>query len=209
MRTRLFGLFFLHLIHAQSQTDLGLGLVSIDFDDKTVLEFFPDTLATSPVKVISFFDDSTINSWNIKDLKKHQEWLRPEVLWLDYSAFTFRCSQQTTGWVQVIVNNETGLSLWLKRTPPVQFRNWETYLKEMFGVARLPEYPQPLRSAPTENSQAIAYEGEDCFIVKSMHGYWIEIASPDYCDDLLLLEKSGWIKWRNKNELLITYYTTS
>ena len=64
-----------------SQTDLGIGLVSIDFDDKTVLEFYSDTIECKPVKVIEFFDDRAINSWNIKELDKQKKWLKPEVLY--------------------------------------------------------------------------------------------------------------------------------
>lgn len=213
MRLLIINILILFSTQVWSQTDLGIGLVSIDFDDKTVLEFYTDTLATEPKKVIEFFDDRTINSWNIKDLEEQRKWLKPEVLWLDYFAFTFRCLTKTDKWLEIISNNETKTTYWLKRTDSTKFNTWEDYLKEMFGVERLSNYPQKIMTEPTENSEEIEYQGTDCFVVKSMKGDWIEIATPDYCDDNFTDSKtpikSGWIKWRKGHELLINYFTTS
>ena len=213
MRLLIINILILFSTQVWSQTDLGVGLVSIDFDNQTVLEFYSDTLAEEPEKVIEFFDDRTINSWNIKDLEKQKEWLNPEVLWLDYFAFTFRCLTKTDNWFQLIINNETGKTFWLKKTEKTKFNNWEDYLKDMFEVARLSSFPQKIRTEPTENSQEIEYQGTDCFVVKSMKGDWIEITTPDYCDenftDSKTPIKSGWIKWRQGNKLIIDYFTTS
>lgn len=213
MRLLIINILILFSTQVWSQTDLGIGLVSIDFDDKTVLEFYSDTLESEPVKVVEFFDDRTINSWNIKDLGKQKEWLKPEVLWLDYSAFTFRCLTRTDNWFEIIVNNENGKDYWLKQTEETKLKNWEEYLTDMFGVARLSSSPQKIRTEPDEDSQEIEYQGMDCFVVKSMKGDWIEITTPDYCDenftDSKTPIKSGWIKWRNGNNLIINYFTTS
>ena len=50
-------------------------------------------------------------------------------------------------------------------------------------------------------------------MVKSINGDWIEISTPDYCDenytDSTAPIKSGWIKWRQGNKLLIDYFITS
>jgi hypothetical protein len=46
-----------------------------------------------------------------------------------------------------------------------------------------------------------------------MKGDWIEITTTDYCDenftDSKTPIKSGWIKWRKRDELIINYFTTS
>lgn len=213
MRLLIINILLLFSTEVWSQTDLGIGLVSIDFDDKTVLDFYSDTLAKEPEKEIEFFDDRTVNSWNIKDLEKQKEWLQPEVLWLDYFAFTFRCLNQTDKWFEIIVNNETKTTYWLKRTDSTKFNNWEEYLKDMFGVERDPSFPQQIRTEPTDNSSEIHYRGTDCFVVKSMKGDWIEITTPDYCDENFTYSKtpikSGWIKWRQGDKLTINYFTTS
>jgi hypothetical protein len=196
-----------------AETEFGLGLVSINFDDKTTLHFYSTPNDKEPKRTIQFFNDQTINSWNIRDLDKNKEWLKPEILWLDYSQFVFRCLTNKENWLKIIVNNETGETLWLKKSNLTTFSDWENYLKEMFGVARLTDKKQKIRSLPTENSDEIIYQGQDCFQVKSMKGDWIEIFTADYCDesytDGKTKIKSGWIKWRQRNKLLIEYFTTS
>lgn len=195
------------------ETDLGIGLVSIKFDDKTTLHFYSTPNDQVPKRTIQFFNDRAINSWNIRDLDKHRAWLNPEVLSLDYSQFVFRCLTIEDYWLKVMVNNETGESLWLKKNELTTFSDWEGYLKGMFGVARLPNQQQKIKSLPTEHSEEIIYQGQDCFQVKSMKGDWIEIFTADYCDetytDSKTKIKSGWIKWRQGNRLLIEYFTTN
>lgn len=213
MKLLIINILLLTASQASSQTALGIGLVSIDFDDNTVLEFYSDTLDTVPEKVIAFFDDKSINSWNIKNLDEQKKWLSPESLWLDYSAFSLRILTRSDKWFDVIVNNETGKTYWLRDTELTEFEDWEKYLKHMFGVARLPEFKQKIRTKPAENAQEITYNGADCFIIKSMSGDWVEIVTPDQCNEGYTGSgspiKSGWIKWRRGDALLINYFITS
>lgn len=116
------------------ETELGLGLVSINFDDKTTLNFYSKPNDKKAIRTIQFFNDKTINSWNIRNLDKHKEWLKPEILWLDYSQFVFRCLKNNDSWLNIIVNNETGETLRLKKSDLTTFNNWESSLKEMFEL---------------------------------------------------------------------------
>lgn len=195
-----------------AQTELGLGLVSINFDEKTTLHFYTSPNDKEPKRTIQFFNDQTVNYWNIRDFDK-QKWLMPEVLWLDYSSLIFRCLTVKGNWLKVIVNNQTEEILWLKKSDFTTFQDWETYLKGMFGVARLPNEQQIIRSLPSANSEEIKYQGQDCFQVKSLKEDWIEIYTADYCDesytDSNTKIKSGWIKWRQGHKLLIEYFMTS
>lgn len=81
----------------------------------------------------------------------------------------------------------------------------------MFGVGRLADHKQIIRKQPSDTADEIKYEGRDCFQVKSLKGDWIEIFTTDHCDEgqNRIEIKSGWIKWRRGEELLIDYYTTS
>ena len=213
MRLFIISILLLFSTRVCGQTDLGIGLVSIHFDDKTILEFYSDTLAQKPVKVIEFFDDQTINGWNIRDLDKHKEWLKPEILWLDYSQFVFRCLTVHDHWLKVMVNNETGETLWLKKSNWTTYSSWENFLKEMFAVTRVTDPKQKIRSLPNENADEIIYQGRDCFQVKSMQGDWIEISTADHCDEndtgAKTKIRSGWIRWRKGNKLLIEYFTAA
>lgn len=201
-------ILFLFTINLWGQSDLGCGLVSINFDDKTILHFYATKTDNQPVKIVEFFNDD--NNWNIRDLDKQKAWLKPEVLELDHSTFIFRCKSLTDDWLEIIVNNENGKSLWLKKNELTKYSSWETFLQGMFGVARLYDQNQEIKKQPSDSSEEIKYFGGDCFQVKSMNGDWIEIFTADYCDESYTKSKtkikSGWIKWRQGNKLMIEYY---
>ena len=195
-----------------SQTDLGIGIVSINFDSKTGLNFYQNTSDKSPSKTLQFFDDPEIKSWNICDLEQQKDWLQPESLWLDYHSFNFRVVEKNADWYRVIVNNENGKTMWLENSEITDFQNWEEYLKNMFSISRLPQADQKVLKSPISGAPEIPYHGPDCFQVKNMKGEWIEIFTPEHCGeytDSTPEIKSGWIRWRTGNELIIEYFITS
>lgn len=195
-------LSFSELVYGQDE--LGIGLISVEFTDTTTLFFYKNKEDVKPTHVVDFFADSKINSINIKDLDK-KEWLKPEVLWIDYNAFVFRCVSKTDKWIQVVTNNETGEKYWLRSNHILKFQTWSTFLKNVVGVSRLQHIKQKIRKFPSIKSKEIKFEGDDCFQVKTVQNEWIEIFTPDYCDDTIEI-KSGWIKWKDKNKLLIEYF---
>lgn len=199
------------LTRGYGQVTLGIGIVKIEFDDKTAVDFYKSPADKAYTKKIEFFDDKSINSWNIKNLEKEKAWLQPEVLWLDYSQFNFRCKSTKGDWFEVIVNNDNGLTYWIKKNQTTKLLTWESYLKDMFGVSRLDNKNQKIRKLPSDSAPEIKYDGTDCFQVKTLQGDWIEIFTGDDCDEYgsKTQIKSGWIKWRNGDKLLIEYYTTS
>jgi hypothetical protein len=196
------------LTKSYGQVTLGTGIVKIEFDGQTIVDFYSKPTDKTYLKRIEFFDDKSINGWNIKDLENEKTWLKPELLWLDYSQFNFRCKSTTTDWLELIVNNEDGTTLWIKRTKAAKYLTWEEYLKGMFGIDRRADYKQKIRKQPNDTAKEIEYEGRDCFEVKSLKGDWIEINSTDHCDGSIKID-SGWIKWKQGDKLLIKYYTTS
>jgi hypothetical protein len=199
------------LTNGYGQVTLGVGIVKIEFDGTTVIDFYDKPTDKTQSKRIEFFNDPAINSFNIKNLDKERTWLNPEKLWLDYFQFAFRCKTKTSEWLEVVVNEGTGQTLWIKQTKEIKFLTWENYLKDMFGVTRLENEKQKIRTSRSDNGQEIKYEGTDCFRVKTLKGEWIEIFTPDHCDAYggKTQIKSGWIKWKRGNKLLIQYYTTS
>jgi hypothetical protein len=207
MRLKFTIFLYILSISCFAQTNLGIGLISIKFNDKTVLHFYSSINNSKPVKTITFLNDKTINSWNIKNLEEQKKWLKPEILWLDYNLFVFRCEKQKSDWFKIIVDNETGKSLWIKKSEIIEFSSWEKYLEEMFRVERLSKL-NSIHKSPKENSEIIKYSEEECFQVKSMKDDWIEIFTSE-CEESKNEIKSGWIKWKVGNKLLIKYFPTS
>lgn len=214
MKTLITNIFLLLLTtNLWAQADLGIGIVEINFDQNTVLDFYASPKDKAPIKKIEFFNDEAINGWNIRDIDNQKKWLKPEVLHLDYSAFIFRCLSVKGDWQQVIVDNEKGTTYWLKKTAVTTFKDWETYLKGMFSVKRLADNNQKIRTSSSQKANEIKYEGQDCFQVKSMKGDWIQIFTPDNCDEENKEKQTklilGWIKWREGKKLLIEYFRNS
>lgn len=203
-------LLFSFSLICNAQTEIGIGIVSIDSDSKPIVRFYKNPNDKKAVRTVEFFDDKSINSFNIKNLETQKVWLRPEAFRSEYPAFSFRCKSKTRNWYEVIVNNKNGKSLWIKKERFTKLLSWETYLKNTYVIERLAKYKQPIRKFPATDSTKIRYAGQDCFQVKSMKGEWLEIYTSDFCrsgygEPEKTTIKSGWIKWKNGNTLLIDY----
>lgn len=193
-----------------AQTKIGIGLVSINFDNKPIIHFYKNLNDKKAIRTIEFFDDNSINSINIKNLETQKKWLKPEALWFYFPTFSFRCKSKTNGWYEVIVNNESGQTLWMRNEKFTELLTWEMFLKSKFVIERLPKYKQAIRKLPSNGSKKIKYVGTDCFEVKSMKGDWIKIFTSDFCksgygENEGTILQSGWIKWKSGNTLLIKY----
>jgi hypothetical protein len=209
MKLILFNILILISTGLTAQTDLGIGLVSINYDDQTILQLYNDTTDTKAAKTIEFFNDPNIGIWNIKNIESNREWLKPEVLELEFSVFTFRCLNKSADWLEIIANNKSGKTYWIKNNNLTGFKTWENFLKGMVSIAQLPKDVQKISVLPSYDSETIEYRGEEeSFQVKSMKEEWIEIYTeyiPEHFDEYL---ESGWIRWREGNRLLIQYYIT-
>jgi hypothetical protein len=196
-----------------AQADLGIGIIAITCDSNAILNLYTSPSDAAPAKSIELYNDISINSVSIRNIDKAKDWLNPEALWLEYSFFFFRCKQNKGDWFEVIANNETRVSFWLKRNEWTTFVSWDSYLKNTFMISRLSSQPQKIRLLPSDNAREIEYSGKDCFQVKSVKGDWIEIFTPAYCEqgytDSKIKFESGWIKWRSHEKLLIEYFLTS
>ncbi len=199
-------IFFLFAFDAVAQTELGIGLASVKFNNETVLKFYSGPYDKEPKQTLEFFNDEMVGT-SIKDFEIHEEWLRPEVLAIDYSHLIFRCKSEDRFWVEVVVNNETGETLWLRKSKTLILSTWEEFLKDMFAISR--NSMQEIKMQPLDTAEENIYTGEECFQVKSMRGDWIQIFSAEHCEEDGGKLKSGWIKWKEGNTLLVDYFLTS
>lgn len=186
---------------------LGKGIVNVAFDENTRIDFYSDTLTSIPEKQIQFFLDESIKGYNIRDLKKQKEWLKPQAMWFDYDFFFFRCIHQTENFYKVVVNNQTGMTYWIKKADFLSFQDWEQLLIGVLTISR--NNDQSIKAKPDSDSQTIDFEADDCFHVIKMQGDWIEITTNGTCTEFEMTSgklDSGWIKWREDDNLLIEYF---
>ena len=196
--------FTLTFLTSFGQSEIGLGIVSINFDDKTKIEFYETSDLNKSLKTIEFFNDESIKSWNIKDLESHKDWLQPESIWLDYGQFKFRCKTKHSDCFEVYVSETQ--TMWIEKKDFTEFEDWETHLKNMFRVELKDIDNQKIFSRPFDKSAIIEWK-DNCFNVKQIQGEWIEIGTAEHCESGEKI--TGWTKWRNGNQILINYFTTS
>ncbi|KAA9339995.1 hypothetical protein [Adhaeribacter soli] len=224
LKLLLANLFFLATLDLFGQTPLGKGLVSIDCENGRILEFYPDTTdikATKTIKILGDILPTTVGVtnhqepkriwWGILSLNEQGEWNESQWLKPEQSGFSLelRFKQQTKGWYEVIVNNQNGQTYWLRKSKFTKYLSWEDHLKRQRSISRLPASNQPIRRQPTEQSKSIKYSGPECFRIRSVSGDWVEIFLIVYLNEDPEKPKhkikTGWIKWRNGDNLLINY----
>lgn len=102
--------------------------------------------------------------------------------------FNFRYILSDGDWIKVVVNNENGQTYWIRKNTKTKLFTWEEYLKDMFSVARLDNKGQKIRVSPTDDAVELSYEGTDCFQVQSLKEDWMEIFTPDFCNQCGLVK---------------------
>jgi len=204
MRKYLNLFFILWFLVSFGQSEIGIGIVSINFDENTKIEFYENIDLKKKLKTVEFFNDESINSWNIKNLENHKNWLQPESMWLDYGLFKFRCKTKKKDRYEVYVSGSQ--TMWIKVKNYTDYFSWEDYLKNMFSIERSDKKTQFIYSRPFTKSAKIKSEN-DCFEVKQMQNEWIKVETAGHCESEKRI--SGWIKWRDGNRILINYYPTS
>ncbi|MFZ1809012.1 MAG: hypothetical protein WAU36_17400 [Cyclobacteriaceae bacterium] len=190
------------------QRELGRGYAFIKFDENTKLNFYDSQSSTIPTKTIQFFEDETINSISIRNLKNVEKWLKPRAIWLDYNIFELRALTVTDKWIEVVVNEPEWEIMWIKRDDKVDYKTWEQYLLGLFNIERKDTTKQLLYSNPS-SSITIYYNGADCFKALKVDGDWIEITTPEYCESFTYWKmkiETAWIRWKDKDELLINCF---
>lgn len=199
-------------IQAKKAAQLGMGVAVFNFDSTTVINFYKDTTDKNPEKQIEFFEDTSINSYNIRNLESYQAtWLKPEALWIDYSFLNFRIEYISKNWIHLFVNNETGYCLWVKKSKLCEIKSWERYLRENVTVVdNLDPENNKVRVKPDLKADTIHTNPARGYSILKVSGEWIQV-SYGLTEDGDLEGKGkplGWIKWRDGDVLLIDYSLT-
>ena len=194
-------LIFLHIICGHNiesqQKDIGLGVVSVLFGSNDIygrtVSFYEDYNSTKLIYQI------TKGYENIDSLK-----IIPLEIIYPVSTICFRCLADSGNMYQVVVNNVSGKTAWLKKDKYIEFENWLSYLQ---GASYI-KTNYPLRINPDSKSQQV-FNKDSCWSYKilTMKNDWIEVQTSEYCD---LYEKKlnrqkikGWTKWREGDKIIV------
>jgi hypothetical protein len=193
-----------------STSDLGIGLIIVP----ATFEIFNDSLLTKKHSTINMYEDE--DKINVCSM-----FYKP-----DYGIMHFVCLSQTDKSYKVLTAFDE--LKYLPKNSKYEFHPWNNYILQSFGVRRLTEEDgklasgQSLRNKPSDDSKTITIpKGYEMFCPMEIEGDWIKVKYDCFynnednkhkvetcqnyitkCDNTL----TGWLKWRNKNELLIDIF---
>lgn len=190
-----------------NQPEVGLGIVEVDIEATKEIRIFHNKGDNSPEKIIRLLRKNGDIAIEEND---YTNWLRPETVWLDYFQFLFRYTKIEDGWIEVIINKETGEKKWILNSPMLTIKAWEQFLVEN-TTAIEPLESVDIKAEPGNGSQTIRKSSdEDCFEAIEIKGDWMKIKSNETleCSEHSEPIKAGWIRWRDRGRLTIRYYLT-
>lgn len=189
------------------EAELGHGIVEVDIYKTKEIKLFKNKGDELPEKTIRLVHrDSEIYI----EEKDYAKWLKPESVWLDYSIFIFRYTNIEGNWIEVVVNNETMNKKWIQKSGTLNVKSWEKFLVEN-TTAIEPLIPTDIKAEPDADSKTIRKSTkEDCFEAVEVKGDWIRLRTNETleCNEHPTPIKSGWIKWREANKLMINFFLT-
>ena len=128
-------------------------------------------------------------------------WFWPEVMKLDYDLLFLRAKTLSKNWVEVVVNRETGRTGWIDRQA-VRFVDWPQFLLDVHSIEILDPAANPIRIKPLDHASILAESPPIPLKVLAVQGSWLQILTDGVADRIA---PTGWIRWRNGDELLISY----
>ena len=185
-------------------------------------------LVIAPPK-FDVYDDSLLavkyGSWdmyeNSDEIKFCSKFFKP-----DYGIMHFVCIGKTNKAYKILVNYSD--IKYLPKTKDYNFKTWNEYLLQSYGIRRLTTETDgisvnfPLRILPNENADTLIIpKGYEMFCPMEIKGDWVQVkydcfynednnpheTEPchnfiDNCKNSL----TGWLRWRQENNLLIDIF---
>jgi hypothetical protein len=173
----------------------------------TISDIYGDT----DHKIQFLNEDGT--TWYTLDL--YEDWKRKDDFQImgfkpDYFLFYIRCIEKTATRFKVVVNEETGLIKFLPNSSKLKLQTWEEYVMNVFSIDFNSSYVKIYdRIGGTPLKEIL--ESHKIKIPKEIKGEWMRIIWSDteeYPSDTSEI-RTGWIKWKEGNKIIVTIYHLS
>jgi hypothetical protein len=133
---------------------------------------------------------------------------RPFAFHVDYFILVLTCTNKSSRVLEVIVNEETGMTKYVKADDPVlKFETWDALVLSVFAVD-FDKKANPLRGAPNGEVMKIALPGEIFFRPVEIDGDWLRVRwdLKDAKSKAAGTHSDGWVRWKHDGVLLIDFY---
>jgi hypothetical protein len=119
----------------------------------------------------------------------------------DYFTLALRCVGEEKNRYEVVVNDESGLRKFVKKGDKVlRFQTWEYHVTEAFAV-QFENKTNPIRVTPDGNQQDLNLPEDVTFHPVKINGEWLQVRWESEGS-----AKSGWIKWKGNEQLLVELF---
>lgn len=132
---------------------------------------------------------------------------RPFAFHVDYFLLVLKCTNKSLTLLEVIVNEETGMTKFVKADDPVlKFQTWDAHVLSVFAVD-FDKKANPLRDAPDGQPKKVTVPGDVYFRPVETNGEWLKVRSESESRKSKSgrLESNGWIRWKLDGVLLIRF----
>jgi hypothetical protein len=178
--------------------------------DTTKFQFKKYPKDSTHLNQLSFyFDWSNIPRQDKIVEKDIEKWFKPLVFNINDTIDGFfdiylTCKSKKGNWLEVIVNEKTKETLWIKKSKYVKFIKWSKFSKRTRSTLNLKVPRGNIYSSNDTLSKAIEFDSNDEFYVTKQKGNWFQVSNKNSSDkpSNIVVEKA-WVKFKNDFELLI------
>jgi hypothetical protein len=181
--------------------------------DTVKFKFYADQKAKNLTRQISFyFDWSTIPRIERIVEQDYHSWFSPMCFNDDtisgYFEIYLTCKSRQGDWFEVIINEQTQETLWLRKAKFVNLIKWKDLHKnEDLLTLQLNKTPtNKIYDKPDTSSTEISYSGQDCFEIIRIKGQWMQIANKnsELCGNYdTAFVDNAWVQYKTSDRLLI------
>ncbi len=123
----------------------------------------------------------------------------------DYFVLALKCVGEDESRYEVIVNEKTGLRKFVKKSDPaLKFETWEDHILKAFAVG-FDRKENALRDGPGGNVKNADLPEDATFCPVQVDGDWLRV-SWDTSKKAGKVDKSGWVKWKENNRILVALF---
>lgn len=187
----------------------GKGMMVVTYDTNFVLNLYaaPNESALAMNVLIGL--DSNTNTLNVKFKADQQSWFHPETFWDEERIMHFVTLENNRGWYKIIVDKNTGKTMWLLQSPQLKYFSWKDYLPNSVGIERKQPGTNPIYKTICPYKSILDFKEQNCLKIIKIKGNWAKVGfNAEICPHLNEFNTlpKGWIKWRDDKGLLINYF---
>lgn len=129
------------------------------------------------------------------------KYVNPFALSGDNYLLVFRCLDTNQGWYKIVVDEKKNVIKYLKKSDnEFIFQTWEQHILGLFSISFdvTKNYP---RKSPSMAAQPVEFQEDEFFHPSRINKEWLQVKWQDGKN-----WKFGWIKWKEKDKLIIELF---